>query len=150
MYGKNTLKGKFTPKNPSKYKGNITNIIYRSSWEKKMMIYCDLNKNVVSWSSEEFHVKYISPKDNQVHRYFIDFAISIRDNEGKLQNCLIEVKPYNQTIPPPEPKKRTKRYLMEQMTYGINMAKWAAARAFCEQHNLKFLVFTENELGIKR
>ncbi|NDB85179.1 MAG: head completion protein, partial [Alphaproteobacteria bacterium] len=26
-------KGKFNPKNPNKYKGDPTNIIYRSRWE---------------------------------------------------------------------------------------------------------------------
>ena len=48
-----TYKGLFKPKNPSKYKGNINEIVYRSSWEKKMMIYCDTTKSVVEWGSEE-------------------------------------------------------------------------------------------------
>ena len=30
------MKGRYKPINPSKYKGNPTNIIYRSSWELKL------------------------------------------------------------------------------------------------------------------
>ena len=33
--------GYFTPQNPDKYKGDITKIIYRSSWELKFLVYCD-------------------------------------------------------------------------------------------------------------
>ena len=40
-------KGKFTPKNPQKYKGNPKNIIYRSSWERRFMSYCDKTKEVL-------------------------------------------------------------------------------------------------------
>ena len=36
--------GKFTPKNPSKYRGDPTNIIYRSSWERRVMNYLDNEK----------------------------------------------------------------------------------------------------------
>ena len=44
-------KGLFKPKNPKKYKGDPTNIIYRSSWEKQMMIYFDNNEHIVEWQS---------------------------------------------------------------------------------------------------
>ena len=54
-----TYKGLFKPKNPSKYKGNINEIVYRSSWEKKMMIYCDTTKSVVEWGSEELVIPYV-------------------------------------------------------------------------------------------
>jgi hypothetical protein len=48
---KRPLKGKFKPKNPQKYKGNVTNIIYRSSWELRLMSYLDNHKNIISWGS---------------------------------------------------------------------------------------------------
>ena len=51
-----TLKGKYTPKNPIKYKGDPTNIIYRSSWELKFMKWCDLREDVIEWQSEEFSI----------------------------------------------------------------------------------------------
>ena len=43
---KSYYSGRFRPSNPGKYKGDPTNIIYRSSWEKKVMIWCDVNSNV--------------------------------------------------------------------------------------------------------
>jgi hypothetical protein len=48
-----TYKGFFKPKNPKKYRGDPTNIIYRSGWELKLMLYLDDHKEVVSWGSEE-------------------------------------------------------------------------------------------------
>ena len=38
-----SYKGKFHPTNRKKYKGDINNIIYRSLWERKFMVYCDEN-----------------------------------------------------------------------------------------------------------
>ena len=58
-----SYKGFFKPKNPIKYKGDPTNIIYRSSWEQRCMVYFDLNLNVLEWQSEEFFIPYKSPID---------------------------------------------------------------------------------------
>ena len=44
--------GRYKVKNPSKYKGDHTNVIYRSLWEKYAFKWCDDNSNVVEWSSE--------------------------------------------------------------------------------------------------
>ena len=41
-------KGKFQPSNSKKYKGDPTNIVYRSLWERKFMVYCDKNENCMS------------------------------------------------------------------------------------------------------
>jgi hypothetical protein len=53
---------------------------------------------------------------------------------------------------PPTPKtsgsKPTKKYLREVATYGINMAKWNAAKEYCDNRNWQFVVLTEKELGI--
>lgn len=38
--------GKYKVKNYQKYKGDPTNVIYRSSWELKFLKYCDDNDNV--------------------------------------------------------------------------------------------------------
>ena len=51
-------KGKFRPKNPAKYHGDPTNIIYRSGWELKYMAHLDSAKDVISWSSEEVIIRY--------------------------------------------------------------------------------------------
>ena len=70
-----TYKGKFKPKNPTKYQGDIKEIVYRSSWELKMMKYCDTTKSIIEWGSEELVIPYVSPWDGRYHRYFPDFYI---------------------------------------------------------------------------
>lgn len=142
-------KGKYQPSNPKKYKGDPTNIIYRSLWERKMMRYCDLNENILEWQSEEFCIPYRSPIDNRIHRYFPDFFIKYRDSDGKIKSSLIEVKPLKQTTPPPKPKRQTKGYLREAYEYARNQAKWEAAKEWCLDRGYEFRVFTEKELGIK-
>ena len=63
---------------------------------------------------------------------------------------IIEIKPSNQTLPPQAPRKQTRKALMvfenAVETYTKNLAKWNAAKEFCEKNNAKFLVLTENEL----
>jgi len=54
-------KGKFHPNNPRKYKGNVRNIIYRSMWERMLMVQLDRNEKVIEWGSEEIVIPYRSP-----------------------------------------------------------------------------------------
>mgnify|MGYP001205459791 CR=1 FL=1 len=65
-----SYKGKYRPEHPRKYKGDPTNIIYRSLWERKFMRYCDLNESIYQWQSGEFAIPYKSPLDHRYHRYF--------------------------------------------------------------------------------
>ena len=142
-------KGKYRPTNPKKYKGDPTNIIYRSLWERKFMCYCDLNDNILEWGSEEFFIPYRSPLDNRVHRYFPDFYIKYIKSNGSICRSIIEVKPDKQTRPPKKPKRQTKGYLYEVTQYVKNEAKWDAAKEFCKDRLCEFRIFTEKELGIK-
>ncbi len=144
-----TYKGYFKPKNPQKYKGDPTNIIYRSRWELKLMNYLDNHKDVVEWSSEEFCIPYRSPVDNRIHRYFPDFYVKKINKDGVTEVAIIEVKPAAQTRPPEKPAKMTKRYINEVYTWGVNEAKWKAATEFCADRKWSFHIFTEKELDIK-
>ena len=83
-----TYKGKYIPKNPQKYKGNPSQIIYRSLWERKFMVYCDKNPKVIEWGSEEVIVPYRSPWDGKIHRYFPDFYIKIEQTSGGVKSLL--------------------------------------------------------------
>ena len=142
-------KGKFRPKRPKKYKGDPTQIIYRSLWEKKFMEYCDLTESISQWQSEEFWIPYKSPLDNRVHRYFPDFFIKYRDAHGKMRNVVIEVKPAKQLkMPKKNPKKRTKSWAYEVQTYVVNQAKWKAAESYCADRKYEFKIMTEKDLGI--
>ena len=144
-----SYKGKYKPSYPKKYKGDPTNIVYRSLWERKFMVYCDNNQNVLEWQSEEFFIPYRSPVDNRVHRYFPDFFIKYKDIDGRIRSSLIEVKPLRQCSPPAKPKRQTKKYLSEAYEYAKNQAKWKAAQEFCRDRRWEFKVMTEKELGIK-
>jgi hypothetical protein len=142
--------GFFKPKNPKKYKGDPTNIVYRSGWELKLMLYLDSRPEVISWGSEEIIIPYRSPIDGKMHRYFPDFIVTKINKEGKKETAIIEVKPYYQTIPPtPKEKKVTKKFLTEVKAWGMNEAKWKAALEYCKDRNWSFHIFTERELGIK-
>ena len=142
-------KGKYRPTHPSKYRGNPTNIIYRSLWELKLMKYCDSNKNILEWGSEEVIVPYRSPIDNRYHRYFPDFYIKVRESTGTIKRMIIEIKPQKQCIEPKVQKKKTRSYVYQVCEYAKNQAKWEAAKEFCEDRQWEFKVLTENELGIK-
>ncbi|MAE55206.1 MAG: head completion protein [Porticoccaceae bacterium] len=140
--------GKFKPSYPGKYKGDPTNIIYRSLWERKFMVWCDRNINVEEWGSEEIIIPYISPVDGRVHRYFPDFYVRARTKTGGKTRLIIEVKPLKQTQTPKKQQRRTKKYLNEVRTYAVNDAKWKAAREYCKDRQMVFMILTEKELQV--
>lgn len=142
-------KGKFSPKNPKKYKGDPTNIIYRSLWELRVMKYLDDNPAVLEWSSEEIAIPYICPTDNRWHRYFPDFVVKARKADGGVQTMILEVKPKKETKEPKVSSRKTKKYITEVMTWGKNQAKWKAATEYCADRNWQFKLITEDHLGIK-
>ena len=140
-------KSLYRPINPRKYKGNPHNIICRSSWESKFCGYCDLNENIIQWGSEEFFIPYRAP-DGKTRRYFPDFIIKVKENNGKVKTYVIEVKPFKQTKPPRKRKKVTQSYLYECKTYAVNQAKWKAADEWCKDKRIEFKIITERELGL--
>jgi hypothetical protein len=149
-----TYKGKFIPKNPQKYIGNAQNIIYRSSWELKLMKIFDSTTDIIEWSSEEIFVPYYNPVDKRMRRYFPDFVIKRKSKTtNNIDVIMIEVKPHKQTSPPTvkarTSSQRSRKFISEAVTYAINSHKWAAARKFCEERGWKFQIMTEHELGIK-
>ena len=144
-----SYKGKYQPSYPKKYKGDPSNIIYRSLWERKFMRYCDNTPSILEWGSEEMFVWYMSPIDKKPHRYFPDFYIKVQEANGKVKKYIIEIKPQRQTLPPEKPKRQSKGYLREVYEYARNQAKWKAAKEWCLDRGYEFKVLTENELGIK-
>jgi len=140
--------GKFTPKNPQKYVGDYKNIIYRSSWECRVMSWLDNSPDIISWASEELTIPYISPVDGKRHRYFPDFIVKVKNKDGKVSTMMIEVKPQKQSVEPAKRSRVTKQYITEVMTYGINQAKWKAAQEYCLDKGWQFKVLTEKELGL--
>lgn len=144
-----SIKSIYKPEYPKKYQGNPSNIICRSSWERRFCHWCDLNENILEWGSEEFWIPYLSPVDGKVHRYFPDFIIKVKERSGQIKKYVIEVKPKRQTLPPQKKSRVTKSYIYESKTYAVNQAKWKSADEWCKDRLLEFKVITEEELGIK-
>lgn len=138
---KKPYKSIYTPKNPLKY---ITEhpCICRSSWERQFAKWCDTNPNVKYWGSEMTVIPYISKVDGRWHRYFTDFTVTFMNG----QTVLFEIKPEKQTKPPKKQPRKTKRFLYEVYTYGVNTSKWEAARKFAASHNMSFQILTEKDL----
>lgn len=132
--------GKYIPKYPEKYSGDLNNIIYRSSYELKAfeMIEEKISKSdfIVSWSSEDIELSY---ENNSVdHIYIVDLKL-----ETKNGIYLIEIKPEIQTRPP---EKETIYYNSD--IYHKNMKKWMAAKDYCLKRGWKFQLWTERVLGL--
>jgi hypothetical protein len=133
-------KGLFTPAHPEKYLGDPRKIRFLSSWELTFMRFCDSNPNIVQWGSEEFKVQYWNPIKSKVCNYIPDFIIKYKDRQGNLITEVIEIKPKKQAVI----TKKTSTY--DKVHLVINQAKWAAAKAVCDSHGIRFRVLTEDEL----
>lgn len=150
-----SYKGRFKPTKPEKYKGDPTKITYRSLWEFKFFRFIDQHPDVVWWQSEEVAIPYFSPIDGKMHRYFPDVILKKKMSDDKYEIIMIEIKPKKQTLPPDISRKNntptgriSTRYLKEVKTFGVNDAKWKAARKYCAEKGWKFEIMTEEHLGI--
>jgi hypothetical protein len=136
--------GKYIPKNPEKYLGDINKITYRSSWELKMNQFLDNNVMIINWGSEIISIPYIKPTDGKMHNYFPDYYIEYIDKDGTFHRKIIEIKPHSQTKKTKARSEKTKLY--ETIQYAVNMSKWKFCQAFCEKNGLEFEIVTEKEL----
>lgn len=135
--------GKFIPKNPQKYRGDVSRIFFRSLWEVSCMKFFDSSSDVLSWGSEELSIPYLSPKDGAVHQYYPDFYVEYRDESGCIRKEVVEVKPLH------ESDKSAARSERSRAALEINEAKWAAAARWCEVRGLTFRVLTERSIFYK-
>ena len=111
------------------------------------MNWCDRSSSIKGWVSEEIAIPYRNPLDNKIRRYMVDFYIEVQEKDS-IKKYLIEVKPERFTKAPLPGKRKTKRYLQEIAQYGVNEAKWIAAKDFCKAQGMEFKIVTEKELGI--
>lgn len=133
----------FRPKFPNKYRGNVSNIIARSSWEYAFMWFLDQSPVITQYSSEEIVIPYFFPIDKKWHRYFPDFFVQL--NTG--HKFIIEIKPFIQRI-----AASNKRNLQTDIVYIQNQCKWEAAQKVALANNMQFIVLDEydlKKLGVK-
>jgi hypothetical protein len=117
------------------------------------MKWLDRAPSCSSWKSESNVVRYCSPVDGRMHRYFIDYeATFVKD--GIVNSYLIEVKPFSQVEKPVAPKSNTAKsqesYRKRIETHQVNCAKWEAAKKWASKTGRKFIILTEKQIpGIK-
>lgn len=141
--------GTFVPEHPEKYKGDVNNITYRSSWELHAFRFLDANPHIKLWASEELAIAYLKPSPIPNHpptlnRYFPDLYVEYMDVNGKIIKELIEVKPKKQLKA--STAKKTKTKLTENYTLAVNMAKWQFAEQWCKNNGVRFSLLTEDKL----
>ncbi len=136
--------------NPNKYLGQPENIYFRSSWEYKLYFYLDNEPRVIRWNVEGITVPYEMKDDNgswHTMRYHPDAYAEIVALDGSISKNVIEIKPYNETIPPEQPKRVTAKSLENHeyrlRTYLKNLNKWKNAKEFCDKRGLNFMIMTE-------
>lgn len=140
----------FHPKNLFKYMGDTDNIIYRSSWEKKVFIFLDENPNILGWASEPFPIPYMKPimingkASMKKANYFPDIYVEFIDATGTEKRQLIEIKPDKQTRPSTSRKPTVK--LQENYVHAVNTAKWNAAQLWCQHNGIEFVIATEKSI----
>lgn len=147
------VQGEYKPLNPLKYKGKYP-ILYRSSWELRLMKFFDNNDNVIKWTSESVIVPYYNPITQRQHRYYPDFTVEYYDKDGNLIKEMIEVKPEKDAavaegrIPPPQRGKRqsVESYMKQMAVHMKNTQKWEAAKAIAAKLGMRFRVITEKDL----
>jgi hypothetical protein len=143
------VQGYFNPKNVDKYVGPEP-IIFRSSWERKFMIWCDNNPKVLRWSSEPIQIKYWSSIYKKEKTYHPDFYVLVEKEDGSQKQLLVEVKPESHIKKPQPPKTNSRKavenykYLAEQ--YVTNRDKYVAAQKYAIDRGWQFVVMTENSI----
>ena len=135
--------GRYKVKNPKKYHGDHTAVVYRSLWEKHAFKWCDDNPKVKKWSSEEVIIPYLYEVDKRYHRYFMDLFLVMEDGS----TWLVEIKPDKERKPPTG--KKTKRYINEALTYVKNQNKWKAAEEYAKDRGWHFQIWTEKNEPLK-
>lgn len=131
--------GSINPKSCKKLFESTRNepIIYRSSWEKKFIYWCESSPNVEKWGSECISIRYYNPLDEKEHNYYPDFVVKLKSGE----TLIVEIKPYNQTIKP------CAENSWAMKTYIRNASKWHALEAICKQKGYKFCILTEKTIN---
>ena len=141
------MQGVFSPANRRKYEGAWP-IMYRSRPELLIMKWMDSQPNVLKWSSESVVIPYRLSEDDRVRKYFVDFACDWKNADGSISKLLIEYKPKHKTLPPEKGRKSDKTYLHECMEYRMNQIKWQTANAWAKTHGYRFMVVSEDSIGL--
>ena len=136
----NWAQGIYEVRNPQKYIGKHKPK-YRSGWELTFMTFADTNKNVIYWASEAIRIPYRHPLTGKPSTYVPDFFVVYENKYGQKIAEVVEIKPKKQSLI--ESKAMS---MKDRAVVAVNHAKWAAAKAYCNQQGYTFRVITEDDL----
>jgi hypothetical protein len=138
--------GVYRPFNSQKF--GESKCVYRSSFELDFLKWCDQNSKVMDVKYEKVIIPYLCKTDGKMHRYYVDCKIVLKETNG-LKTYLIEIKPFNQTLPPKESKRKKKTTIIyEHLAWAKNTSKWDYAKQFCKKHNYRWCILTERGIYI--
>lgn len=103
-------------------------------------LFCDNNDHILEWASEAISIKYRHPLTGKITSYVPDIFMRYRTKNNKICTEIIEIKPRKQTN---MQEARTER---DKLVVAVNMAKWAAATAWCKRAGIVFRVLSEDQL----
>ncbi len=162
---KNYNQGNYIPVNKDKVLklNSQGGIFYRSSWEKKIMIWLDTKPEIIQWGAECLEIPYqmthFENGDAKVksHRYYPDFFYRMRKEDGSIRDVVVEVKPmkeYKMVVDLSEgrmnvPEKGMKK--LKNFEYDLKMAyknkqKWETMIMWCKKKGYDFIIITEEHL----
>ncbi len=159
--------GNFIPNNKDKViKLNSSGgVYYRSSLEKKLMTYFDINENIIRWSAEIFEIPYTSKEviDGEIvyknRRYYPDFYYEIKSGPEGIKKIIAEVKPKSEyidvlmfregkfNIPKEATVKKLKNLEYKLKMSQKNSAKWETMVEFCKKKGYEFIIITDEILN---
>ena len=84
---------------------------------------------------------YVNPLTGKHTHYVPDFFVLYEDKNGRQIAEIIEIKPKKQSLI--ESKAMS---MKDRAVVAVNHAKWAAAKAYCNQQGYTFRVITEDDL----
>lgn len=156
-YKKDTIKGHYKLLYPHKYLGTKLPI-YKSRWEKKVFYAMDKNPFILKWGYECIEIYYHHPIFNNFTVYYPDIFCHVKNEMGREEQMLIEIKPAKMCIAPKRPNppknKTTKswaRYQKSMISYksalrdfAVNTAKWEAAQVWCAKRGVTWHKLHEN------
>lgn len=126
--------GKIRTSDLNFYLGKQDVIVFRSSWEykafQKLEMLGKLGK-IIGWSSEDVVIPYKSDIDEEIHRYYMDLRVEMKDRV-----VLVEIKPFKETFIPARPKifktdAQKRGYENHLLTSIKNQNKWKYTLQYC-------------------
>ena len=162
----NYHQGNYIPTNKDKVikLNNQGGVYFRSSLERKLMIYLDNNPDIIRWASESIEIPYISEEYangevvNKQRRYYPDFYYEINTG-GNIKRVIAEVKPKSE-VDDVNLLKEGNFKLPEKYSFGKlkslkykfelakkNLCKFETMIEYCKQKGMTFIIITDELLN---